>query len=320
MSDIYPLTFIPIFKEKIWGGTALQYCVGRQLPPGKNIGESWEIVDRDNDVSIIANGTYAGKTLHYILIELKEKLIGTQRFCDTKEPFFPLLIKFLDATEKLSVQVHPDDALAEELHENDSGKTELWYILAAKEGAEVVHGCDPKIKNLSDFSQIEQLIENKLHKQKIAKGDIVYNPAGMVHALLDGTVLLEIQQNSDITYRLYDWGRERELHLDKGMKAIKTTFDEQTYIKTSHITNSPISLVNNQYFSTELVRISSTFTGKTDGTTYHILCVVEGEGTLRTEDKRNAMSLNPGSIILIPAILGHYSIAAKTEIRLLRVT
>ncbi|RJP60278.1 MAG: mannose-6-phosphate isomerase [Candidatus Auribacter fodinae] len=313
MNDyIYPLSFDPIFKEKVWGGTGLKQFVNRAIPAGKLIGESWELVDRDNEISVITNGSLKGMTLRDAIEKLQNKLIGTKRRLDHKGRF-PLLIKYLDAHQKLSVQVHPDDELACAFGEDDPGKAELWYIIHADPGARIIHGCDASIKNVTSDDSISELLEKSFHCRKISSGDVVFNPAGMVHALLGGTVLLEIQQNSDVTYRLFDWGRAglngelRELHLEKGIAAINSAIDESNNYRTSaSLIHDVEELIDCSYFKVDLMRLKSPFRNECDGSAFHIVVALEGMGTLQY---RNAqIPLYKGDILLLPAALGEYSI------------
>ena len=223
MSRLYPLRFRPIFKRYIWGGRRLASMLGKDLPPGDDYAESWEICDHGPDQSIVENGPLAGRTLSQLVTEHGEALLGP----DYRPPRFPLLLKFLDANRTLSVQVHPDDARAAKLDPPDLGKTEAWVILAAEPGAAVYAGLKPGIDRPALAEAIRAgACQECLHRIEPKPGDCIFLPAGTVHALGEGLLVAEIQQSSDTTYRLFDWnrlgpdGKLRELHVQQGLEAI----------------------------------------------------------------------------------------------------
>lgn len=213
-----PLVLKPVFKERIWGGRNLEK-MGYDIPDG-NIGECWGISAHQNGPNVIANGAYEGQTLDKVWEEHPEL------FGNPSEKKFPLLTKILDANQKLSVQVHPDDEYAHEHENGEFGKTECWYVLDAKEDAEIIYGTYANSKE-----QLEEYIQNEdwdhlFKRVKVEKGDFFYVPSGTVHAIGEGIMILETQQNSDTTYRIYDYdrierdGKKRELHLDKSIDVI----------------------------------------------------------------------------------------------------
>jgi mannose-6-phosphate isomerase len=219
---MYPLFFKPIYKSTIWGGRNLEKIYNRSLPEGK-VAESWEISCHGHDLSVILNGEFEGRTLDYLMKNYKHELLGKNSADYDK---FPLLIKIIDACGRLSVQVHPDDDYAEK-YEHDSGKTEMWYIAHAKENAELILGLIPGTTDKILKNNIDNnTVESCLNRIRVKEGDVIYIPSGTVHAILDGIVLIEIQQSSDVTYRVYDWnrvddnGRGRPLHIDKAMDVI----------------------------------------------------------------------------------------------------
>jgi mannose-6-phosphate isomerase len=228
MSDerIYPLTFVPVFRDYIWGGRHLETLYGRALPPGI-VAESWDISGHASSPTAVAAGYWAGRTLPEVTAALGQALLGHRVAASAGAGRFPLLVKLLDANQDLSVQVHPDDAYAR-VHENgDPGKTEMWYVLHAGPGAELIYGLAPGA-NAADFRRAAQegRLNEQLHRLPVHAGDCVFVPAGTVHALLAGAVVAEVQQNSDTTYRVYDWGRlgadgrPRALHLEKALAVI----------------------------------------------------------------------------------------------------
>src|SRR5437016_11347540 len=220
-SDLSPLKFTPIFMERIWGGRKLAELFGKQLPANKRIGESWEIVDRPEVQSVVANGPLKGKTLHELWTQHRTEIFGNI----PDAPRFPLLVKLLDAEEKLSLQVHPPESAAAKL--GGEPKTECWYVAAADSGAELVIGFRKSItrdefeKSLRGGSAAELV-----HKIRVKEGDAMFLPAGRFHGIGGGNVLVEIQQNSDTTYRVFDWnrldesGKPRQLHVDQALECI----------------------------------------------------------------------------------------------------
>jgi mannose-6-phosphate isomerase len=216
-----PLTFEAIFVARIWGGRRLESEFGKNLPPQRPIGESWEIVDRPEAQSVVRNGPLRGKTLHELWTQYREKIFGDV----PDSPRFPLLLKLLDAREKLSLQVHPPAKFAERL--GGEPKTEFWYLAAADRGAEVYLGFSESItrdqfgKALRDGSAADHV-----YKIRVKTGDAAFLPAGRLHALGAGNLLIEIQQNSDTTYRVFDWnrvddaGKQRQLHIDQALQCI----------------------------------------------------------------------------------------------------
>jgi len=215
------LSFRPLFMERVWGGRRLAERLGKSLPPGVPIGESWELVDREDAQSVVDTGEHTGMTLHELWTKHREAVFGTA----PDSPRFPLLAKILDARETLSVQVHPPTAVAPEL--GGEPKTEMWYLLEAEEGAELFAGFRPGV----DRSQFEAALRsgdvaNLLHRVPVQAGDALFIPSGRCHAIGAGCLIVEIQQNSDTTYRVFDWkrvgldGKPRALHIEESMRSI----------------------------------------------------------------------------------------------------
>jgi len=217
---LYPLTFAPIFKERIWGGRKIEQLYHKPLPAKVPIGESWEISDRPDDVSVISNGPLKGKTLHWLVENHAEELFGKKMRGN-----FPLLIKILDAQEKLSLQVHPPAKLAPSL--GGEPKTEMWYIAHAEPGAELFVGLKRGVTRAQFETQIKSgNVEDCFHRVPVKTGDAMFLPSGRVHAIGAGLVIFEVQQNSDTTYRVFDWnrvdksGKGRELHVKQSLASI----------------------------------------------------------------------------------------------------
>jgi mannose-6-phosphate isomerase len=221
---LYPIKFTPILKEKVWGGQKLKTILGKNTA-AENTGESWELSGVENSISVVQNGFLKGNTVLEIIDKYKADFLGKKVY-ESYGNQFPLLFKFIDAREVLSVQLHPGDELAKKRH-NSFGKTEMWYIIQADEQAELILGFNQAIDKKTYLSAIENnTIQQILHKEKVNPGDAFFIEPGLVHAIGAGVLLAEIQQTSDVTYRIYDWNRPdvdgnmRELHLDLAIDAI----------------------------------------------------------------------------------------------------
>ncbi len=321
-SNLYPLKFQPILKNKIWGGTKLKSVLNKDLKDDKT-GESWEISGVKGYISVIANGYLKGKNLQEILSEYKEKLVGKRVFSTYKEEF-PLLIKFIDAQDDLSIQVHPDDKLAKKRH-NSFGKSEMWYVIDADEGAELISGFDRTIDKKTYLSKLKnKQITEIINTEKARSGDVFYIPEGRVHAIKSGILLAEIQQTSDITYRIYDWdrvddnGNGRELHTEYALDALD--FKKYDNYKTDYtvIKNERVLLDKSPYFETNLFDLN---TNKTITYTYLdsfvIYMIMEGEVNINF----NNFSINAkkGETVLIPALITKIELKIVKETKLLEV-
>ncbi len=224
MSELHltaPLTFEPFFVERMWGGRRLESEFGKKLPLQKRIGESWEIVDRPEAQSVVANGPLKGKTLHDLWTQHRKQIFGDA----TDAPRFPLLLKLLDAHQKLSLQVHPPGQFAGKL--GGEPKTEFWYVAAANPGAELLLGFrKPSARDRFEKALREGTAADYVHKIPVRPGDAAFLPAGRLHAVSAGNLLIEIQQNSDTTYRVFDWnrvddkGKQRQLHIEQALRCI----------------------------------------------------------------------------------------------------
>ena len=301
--DIYPIKFEPILKEKIWGGNKLASLFNKKVL-SEDIGESWEISGVQDNVSKIANGVYAGKSLNFMLSKYEEAFLGVENFERFGE-IFPLLIKFLDAKTNLSVQVHPDDAMASKKHDS-FGKTEMWYIMESEDDAEIVLGLNDKNFDVNEFDSINaENVFNIFNTEKVTKGDSYFIPAGKVHAIGAGVLAAEIQQTSDITYRVYDWDREdatgkcRELHTELAIEATKM-FESNGKKTLSFEDNKSENLVHCDYFTTNIVNLKGKQVrnySRLDS--FVILMCVEGEGVITVNN--NSEKMNTGDTVLIPA-------------------
>lgn len=306
----YPLQCKPEFKERVWGGRALEQF-GLELPEG-HIGEGWMIGDHPNGTTSVVNGELAGIGLDQIRELYGEAFFGTKGF-SKKNGRFPLLIKLLDCQDDLSVQVHPNDHY-DRLPEGELGKTEMWYILDAKPGAKIIYGLKDGVTRGQLAEAIEQnRIMDCLNEITVEAGDSFYIPAGTVHALGAGVLVAEIQQNSDSTYRLYDYGRlgldgkPRELHIEDSLNVIAYENAGSTYMKTDlNGGNSWLTLANSPFFVTEKGKVDGEWPLQTTPETFVIHIICDGEGTIRWAD--GELQAKPGECFLLPASLGDYSL------------
>jgi mannose-6-phosphate isomerase len=309
----YPILFEPIYKNAIWGGRSFETLFKRRLPSGI-FSESWEVSSHKNGNSIIKNGKFKGQALGDIINLHGINFLGTR---SANLDRFPLLIKFIDANDKLSVQVHPDNKYALEV-EGDLGKTEMWYIVDAKENAQIIYGIREQISKDDLLSAAKNGdLENYLNYIKVKKGAVIFIPSGTVHAILDGIVIAEIQQNSDTTYRLYDWNRlddngsPRDLHIGKAIDVINFDFNED--IKSPKFCTfngySTSTLVQCDFFNVDLINIMNIFKDSTSEETFFIFTAVEGDGTLTYANINYDISM--GSSFLIPANCGEFTISGN---------
>ncbi len=301
---VYPIKFEPILKEKIWGGNKLKTILGKQTPYS-NIGESWEISDVKDNVSVVKNGAYEGLNLKELITKYKADLLGSDNFKNYGFNF-PLLIKFLDAKTDLSIQVHPDDDMAKRYH-NSLGKTEMWYIMDSDANADIVLGL--KKENLS-AQLLNNISANNVdaifNREKVNKGDSFFIPAGKIHAIGAGVLAAEIQQTSDITYRIYDWDRtdtngiKRELHTLLAQQAIKD-FESNGRLNHRLQPNQSANLVDCDYFTTNLIHVNAHLEQDLSNIdSFVIYMCVEGHATIIADG--NAETLKMGETLLIPAI------------------
>lgn len=305
---LYPLKFIPILKEKVWGGEKLSKLFKKNGTG--NIGESWEISGVEENVSIVANGPLKDKSLANLVETYKELLLGEKVFKQFGNKF-PLLFKFIDAREDLSVQLHPNDSLAKERH-NGFGKTEMWYVLQADKNARLILGFNRKMDEATylKFLSKKKLIEI-LQEQKTEKGDAFFIAPGTVHAIGGGVLLAEIQQTSDVTYRIYDWDRPdtdgtlRELHTDLAVAAINYK-EPKAKIAYKDVENSPVLLKSNRYFETNKLLLTQHFSRDLSSLeSFVVYMCVEGEADLKSDNFMT--SLSRGESILIPACIDRIS-------------
>ena len=308
MSDLYPLLLIPIFDERPWGVRDLRPVYTRIVK--EPIGESW-LTWGD---SCIANGPLAGRTLGDMARQYKRDLVGSAAVFEDR---FPLLVKFLFPAEKLSVQVHPDAAGAQRAGQ-PCGKTECWYVLDAKPGAQVALGLKPGA-TLAEFeaSIRENRAEELLNWIEVHPGDMLYVAAGTVHTIGGGMVLVETQQSSDITYRLYDYGRPRELHIKDGIAAIK--LDTHAGRVVRQYGDDPNLLVRSAFFEVEKMKLHGPIEAAVSPQSPHILVAVEGAGVVESAGME-PVSFAKGEAVVVPACVAHYSVRPQWELEVMRMS
>src|SRR6201991_817096 len=258
MSSLYPLKFKTIYKDKIWGGQKINTHLHKDFGDLPNCGETWEISGVKSDVSVVANGALAGESLAELLVQYGADLVGEKVYAHFGN-IFPLLIKFIDANEDLSIQVHPDDELAKKRH-NSFGKTEMWYVIEVDPGSTLIAGFN---QELTEQVYLDKLnsghLTDILNKEDVAAGDVFFLPAGRVHTIGKGLLIAEIQQTSDITYRIYDFdrvddkGNKRELHTEEALAAIDYNFYLDYKTKYHPEKNKDVHLITCPYFTTNIM-------------------------------------------------------------------
>ncbi|MBC8079483.1 MAG: class I mannose-6-phosphate isomerase [Gorillibacterium sp.] len=312
----YPLKFKPEMKERVWGGRALEQF-GFVLPEG-HIGEAWTIGDHQNGTTTIINGELAGMGLDQIREQHGEAFFGSKGYTGNNSRF-PLLIKLLDCQDDLSVQVHPNDHY-DRLPAGELGKTEMWYIMDAKPDAKIIYGLRDGIGRQELSAAIDSgKIMDKLQEVSVQAGDSFYIPAGTVHALCSGVLVAEIQQNSDTTYRLYDYnrpgldGKPRDLHVEDSLNVIAYEGAGASRMNTNDAkANEWLELAHSPYFVTEKGVVQDLWNLETSPETFTILVVCDGQGTLKWSD--GELALTPGDCCLLPAVLGEYSLTGQLTV------
>ena len=323
MSDLYPLKFEPILKEKIWGGSSLADYYGKKSGNLKNIGESWELSAVSDNLSVISNGFLAGNNIEEVIEVYMGDITGESVF----EKFgneFPLLIKFIEARDDLSVQVHPGDELAKERHKA-YGKTEMWHILKCEKNAKIYTGFSNRVSRDSYINAVNNnTIGDLLNTESADPGDTFFTPAGRIHAIGAGIVLAEIQQTSDITYRIYDWGRKdenaksRELHNDLALDAIDFNETGKSKIKKEMLKNKPENLVTCKYFDTNIIQFNEHIVRDYNLTDSFVVYIcTEGRFMIRWDSGSEKVS--KGETILLPAMISVVGLVPDPEATVLEI-
>jgi mannose-6-phosphate isomerase len=323
MSELYPLKFEPILKEKIWGGNALADHFNKNLTGSIPIGESWELSAFEDDKSIVSNGFLAGNNIEELIEVYMGDITGDSIF----EKFgneLPLLFKFIEAKEDLSIQVHPNNDLAAKRHQAN-GKTEMWYILESEKGSKIYTGFKEGVtKEMYQEAVKNGNIVDLMNVEIAEAGDAFFTSAGRVHAIGAGIVLVEIQQSSDTTYRIFDWTRKntgkksRELHLDLALDAIDFNATGKNKIRIEPKINTTLNLVNCEFFNTNILWFNTTISKEYYfNDSFVVYICIEGEFLIRWDD--NSEKVIKGETILLPAMIKEVILEPEKEARLLEI-
>lgn len=308
----YPLFLSPFFKQCVWGGEGLKKKLNKQYKE-KNIGESFEVSCYKNYLSTIKNGVFKETHLKTLVETYPKEILGKNISSD----FFPLIIKFLDAKDKLSVQVHPNDKYAIK-NAMSLGKNELWYVAHANENSRIVLG----VKNYISIDDIKASIdennfESVLNIEKVNIGDCIFIPSGTVHALLEDIIVLEVQQASDVTYRLYDWNREnskvkRDLHIKDALNVLNVQSRGNIIRRSDYSEKSKHNLISIKDFTVDYIKINNSYLDDTFYKSFHIYTCIDGNGRITYNGESN--SIERGDTFLIPACLGSYEIRGNLQV------
>ena len=317
---LYPLRFTPAYKDYIWGGRNLENF-GKVLPDGI-IAEIWEISAHKDGLSIVSEGDLKGYSIPELINKFGTEFAGTD-LSEKDQELFPLLIKLIDANNNLSVQVHPDDEYAFINENGELGKNEMWYILDAKPGSTLIYDVTEGTTKEKFAEAIKNgTVENTLNTIEVFPGDVINIPAGLVHAIGKGIILAEIQQNSNTTYRVYDYdrkdaeGNSRPLHIEKSLDTIDFRIEKGKEKCQGIVSNLPDggtknNLIANKYFSVEKYSVKSSIEEKADGSKFYIYIFTEGNCTIFHDGKEYLFG--KGDTVLVPASIGEYTMAGTFE-------
>jgi len=324
MLSIYPMKFTPVIKEKIWGGSKINSLFGLNDVDDKKIGELWALSDVEDNESSVSNGHFAGNSIGEMIEVFMDDVVGEEIYAKYKNEF-PLLLKLIDANDYLSVQVHPDDQIAQEKHKLLFGKSEMWYVLQADEGAGIIAGFNQPMDKQKLLKQIhEGTLKNTLNFEPLKTGDMIYIPAGMVHAICPGLLIAEIQQSSDVTYRLYDWdrtgeeGNVRELHIQDAADAIKFDLSPKVFRQFKPILNRTTSMMDTPYFSTNFIYLNQAVEKNLEIMDAFVIyfCI---EGKFDLQYKQESFSVVAGECVLVPALCDNVVIMPINEAKIIEI-
>lgn len=323
MVQLYPLKFKPIFKDKMWGGQKIKSELGLDYGNLPNCGEVWVISGEQDNPSTVENGYLAGNELNELVEVFMGDLVGDKIY-ENFGNVFPLLIKFIDSNDWLSIQVHPDDKLARQ-RGFENGKTEMWYVLGADENAQLISGFNKEINKETYLEQIENNALNEvLNYEKVEKGDVFFMPAGRIHAIGPGILLTEIQQTSDTTYRIHDWdridasGMKRELHNEDALDAIDFTHYKEYKTAYNAKLNHTSALIDDPKFTTNIIILDQVLRKDFEELDSFVIYIsVEGTTILNCKDEQ--ITINPGEAIIKPACMQDIELIPKVASKLLEV-
>jgi len=324
MNQLYPLKFNAILKDKIWGGTRMKTALGKNIADDGKVGESWEISCIEGDISVVANGFLKENDLQELIEVYMGDLVGDKVF-DKFGVEFPLLIKFIDANDDLSIQVHPNDEVAKELHQA-YGKTEMWYVVDADEGVQLISGFNSEVSKEIYIQHLETgRLLSILNFEPVKAGDVFFIPAGRIHAINAGILVAEIQQTSDITYRIFDYdrvddaGNPRELHTDLAVDVLD--YSRHADYRTNYIEmpNQTVKLASCQYFTTNVLAFDKIIEKDYMSLdSFVIYMCLDGAFTI-SYDNQSTDLIQKGETVLIPAVLKHLYLQPEKSAKILEV-
>jgi mannose-6-phosphate isomerase len=324
MNELYPLKFKPVFDDRVWGGDKIRTRLGLDFAPMDRCAEAWILSGYEGKQTVVSNGFLEGNELNDLVEIYMDDLVGGKVF-ETSGDVFPLLIKFIDAREWLSIQVHPNDDLARRRNQ-PNGKTEMWYVIDADKDAELISGFNRKVSQKQYIDHLQnKTLPGILNHEKVTAGDVFFMPAGRVHALGPGVLLTEIQQTSDATYRIYDWdrvdanGKGREVHTELALAAIDFNIypDYKTHYKK--VLNETVNLVECAYFTTSLLELAQPLRKNYEELDSFVIYIcLEGSMMLRYGNGEK-IGVMKGEILLIPAVLNQVEIFPDKKVKFLEV-
>lgn len=309
---LYPLKFKDIYKEKVWGGKRLATVLGKDLSPLEDCGEDWVLSGLPGSESEVVNGFLAGNTIAELAEVYMDDLMGEELF-DAFGDEFPLLLKFIDANDYLSVQVHPGDELARE-RGLKRGKTELWYVMHAEPGAQLISGFNQPVDEAAYLRHLNNgTLKEILNFEEVKNGDVLFMPPGRVHALGPGMLIAEVQQSADVTYRIYDWnrpdkdGKQRELHTDLALAAIDFSPPSVARINYKPLLDQVVNLSSNEHFTCGILHLTKTFQKELEYMDACLIYLCVGGQAHFTWDE-GSVEVKAGEVVLIPAVLENITI------------
>lgn len=320
--QLYPLKFKPIIKDKIWGGTKLKSILNKEA--SDKAGESWELSGVEENISVVTNGYLEGNDIQELAEVYMGDLLG-QKVFNKFGTEFPLLIKFIDAADDLSIQVHPNDEQAEERH-NSFGKTEMWYVMQADKDASLIAGFNQKVDKELYLDKLQKNeILDILNTEKVTDGDAYFMPAGRVHAIYTGCLIAEIQQTSDLTYRIFDFNRRddegnlRELHTELAVDVIDYNYYDEYKSKYATTPNNSENIVDCKYFTTNIIELDDAIErDMNEFDSFIIYMCVEGTAEIVRENAENTTIIK-GETVLVPAEIAHYYLKTSSKAKLLEI-
>lgn len=323
MNDLYPLKFKPIFKERIWGGEKIKTKLGLDFSPLERCGEAWVLSGVPGSQTEVSNGFLKGNELNELVEIYMDDLVGESVFEKHNEEF-PILIKFLDSREYLSIQVHPDDALARK-RKLKGGKTEAWYVVDAEPGSELISGFNREMDRDLYLNYFEKKrLKEILNFEKVNKGDLFFMPAGRIHALGSGLLIAEIQQTSDTTYRIYDWdrvddqGKSRDLHTDLALDAIDFSPIASAKTRYTKQLNASVPLIDSPFFSTNLIEFTEKVKKDLSWIDSFVIYLCT-EGKVKSKQGEHEELIKAGEALLVPACIDEIELTPYGNCTLLEV-